>query len=278
MPELPEVETVVRDLRPLLCGKEITRVVNSGARMRLPWKKEWSTLLQGQKVERLNRRGKWILIDLSKGECLIIHLGMTGQLCVFPGAEPLQDHTHLIFSLGNGAFQLRFRDVRRFGSAEVVASAQVEGFFLRKKIGPEPFGVDQSYWLGRLMQSSRNLKAILLDQQILSGVGNIYADESLFDAGLHPERPGKSLTEKEALKLSKSIEKVLKKAIEKRGSTIRDYVGGSRLEGEFQDEFKVYGRDGEPCKRCKSLILRKVLAGRSSHFCPICQPMHLPRR
>ena len=278
MPELPEVETVVRDLRPLLADRLLANISKSGSKLRRPWKKEWGNQLEGKKILGLRRRGKWILMDISGDFCLIIHLGMTGQLCVFPRQEPLEDHTHLVFELGNGAYQLRFRDVRRFGSAELIPSAKVTDFFEKKHIGPEPFDVDPDYWHKAIKASKRNMKAILLDQQVVCGVGNIYADESLYAAGIHPARKGASLSHEESQKLIKCVEKVLKNAIEKRGSTIRDYIGGSRLKGGFQDEFMVYGRDEESCMKCNSKIHRQVLAGRSSHFCPKCQPAKPSKR
>lgn len=253
MPELPEVETVVRDLRPLLVGRTLDGVVVGKGKLRRAWDNNWDALVRGATVTAIGRRGKWIVIDLAAGPVLLVHLGMTGQLTVAAATEPHPTHLHLRFPLDD-ANELRFRDIRRFGSADVFTTgAELEAFFAGK-LGPEPFGLDAKYFCDAVQSSSRNLKAILLDQAILAGVGNIYADEACFRAKLHPTRLGSSLSNAEADRLRKCIEAVLTKAIEGRGSTIRDYVGGSGLRGEFQSEFAVYGRTGEPCRTCRTPV------------------------
>jgi formamidopyrimidine-DNA glycosylase len=220
----------------------------------------------------VHRRGKWIVLALDGGCHLIIHLGMTGQLRVLGRDEPMSAHTHLVLDLDPGRTQLRFRDVRRFGSASMIADhAGLEHFFEKVGLGPEPFEMDTKYWRERLAGTARFLKAVLLDQRVLAGVGNIYADESLFEARLHPGRRGRELRAPEADRLRRALVKVLVRAIERNGSTIRDYVRGSGDEGGYQDEFRVYGRAGEPCRRCGTPILRLRMAGRSTHFCPRCQ-------
>ena len=273
MPELPEVETVVRDLIPLLTLKTIIKVEVPGKKLRRPWNPLWSQLLENQTIEKVARRGKWIIISLRSNLQLLIHLGMTGQLCVFNQKTPRQSHVNLVFSLDRGVEELRFRDIRRFGSADLFLSQQaLNEFFESRELGPEPFNIPEDYWLTTLAKSSRNLKAFLLDQKNITGVGNIYADESLFKSGLNPSRKAESLSKKEALMLAKCIREVLSCAIENRGSTIMNYVGGSGLMGGYQDEFQAYGRTGEPCRKCGQPIKKIVLAGRSTHFCPICQP------
>ncbi len=273
MPELPEVETVVRDLIPLLTLKTIVKVEVPGKKLRRPWNPLWSQLLENQTIEKIARRGKWIIISLRSNLQLLIHLGMTGQLCVFNQNTPRQSHVNLVFSLDRGVEELRFRDIRRFGSADLFLSQlALNEFFESRDLGPEPFNIPEDYWLTTLAKSSRNLKAFLLDQKNITGVGNIYADESLFKSGLNPSRKAESLSKKEALMLAKCIGEVLSSAIENRGSTIMNYVGGSGLMGGYQDEFQAYGRTGEPCKKCGQPIKKIVLAGRSTHFCPICQP------
>ena len=273
MPELPEVETVVRDLIPLLTLKTIIKVEVPGKKLRRPWNPLWSQLLENQIIEKVTRRGKWIIISLRSNLQLLIHLGMTGQLCVFNQKTPRQSHVNLVFSLDRGVEELRFRDIRRFGSADLFLSQQaLNEFFESRELGPEPFNIPEDYWLTTLAKSSRNLKAFLLDQKNITGVGNIYADESLFKSGLNPSRKAESLSKKEALMLAKCIGEVLSCAIENRGSTIMNYVGGSGLMGGYQDEFQAYGRTGEPCRKCGQPIKKIVLAGRSTHFCPICQP------
>lgn len=272
MPELPEVETVVRDLRPLLVGRKINAVRASKHKLRSPWKAAWNAQVTGQTVDRVERRGKWIVLDLRDGKRLVLHLGMTGQLTVVDAAQPRQDHVHLIFGL-DGEKELRFRDSRRFGSARVFPDQEaLEEFFEANKLGPEPFGLDPTAWRDALARTARNLKAVLLDQRVVAGVGNIYADESLFVARLHPGRQGKELTAAEATRLRKAIAEVLEQAIASRGSTIRDYVDGSGEAGGYQNSHRVYDRAGEPCPRCGVVIEVLRIAGRSSHFCPSCQP------
>ncbi|HEV3437740.1 MAG TPA: bifunctional DNA-formamidopyrimidine glycosylase/DNA-(apurinic or apyrimidinic site) lyase [Gemmata sp.] len=304
MPELPEVETVVRDLRPLLAGRIIRGVRQSKRKLRRPWKSDWNARVIGTRIEAIRRRGKWIVVELKRphpptlkrphpptpsprrrggvltlgGEGqdvaprLIIHLGMTGQFTAVPVTTPQPDHLHLVFELDNED-ELRFRDTRRFGSVTYhIDEAAVEGFFTENGLGPEPFGLDAEYFRAAVRRTSRNLKAILLDQTLAAGVGNIYADEACFRAKLHPGRKGKTLKPEECDRLREAVETVLTKAIESRGSTIRDYVGGSGLRGGFQNEFAVYGRTGEPCPVCATAVKCVRLAGRSSHFCTRCQP------
>ena len=275
MPELPEVETVVRDLRPLVVGRTIRAVTAGPRRLRHPWDAAWNARVAGAAVAAVTRRGKWIVLDLG-GPRLLIHLGMTGQLTVAPAAAPPADHTHLVFDLGDGR-QLRFRDVRRFGSAALFDTPAALDAFLADRLGPEPFGLDPDYFRAAVRKSARSLKAILLDQTVVAGVGNIYADEACFRAGLHPGRRGTSLSPADADRLREAIAAVLEQAIAGRGSTIRDYVGGSGLAGTYQAAHAVYGRTGEPCPTCRTGIGCVRLAGRSSHFCPRCQTIS-PRR
>jgi formamidopyrimidine-DNA glycosylase len=272
VPELPEVETVVREVRPLVVGRTFARITVSSQALRRAWSPQWGHDLLGQRVVAVSRRGKWIFIELAKSRVLVIHLGMTGQLTVVAETAPRQTHTHVVFKLGRTKQELRFRDIRRFGSVTLLPAGQtIEDHLTSIGLGPEPFGVETAYWRERLAGTQRNLKAILLDQRVVAGVGNIYADESLFAARLHPARPGRSLTVPEVRRLGKAVPKVLNLAIAKRGSTIRNYVGGSGLGGGFQDEFCVYGRTGQHCVRCRAAIAQIRLAGRSTHFCPRCQ-------
>jgi formamidopyrimidine-DNA glycosylase len=272
VPELPEVETIVRDLRPCLVGRRISAVTLSGLALRRRWSPNWNRQLLGRRVKEVRRRGKWILVGLDRDLCLVIHLGMTGQLCVMPARQPAVEHTHLAIDLDRGREQLRFRDVRRFGSASLLAGCgETEQFFADCGLGPEPFQVAPDYWRERLAATGRCLKAVLLDQRVLAGVGNIYADEALFEARLHPGRLARELSAREAGRLRRAVVTVLFRAIDKRGSSIRDYIGGSGLKGGYQEEFRVYGRTGKPCTRCRGAIKRIRLAGRSTHFCPRCQ-------
>ncbi|MCI0641685.1 MAG: bifunctional DNA-formamidopyrimidine glycosylase/DNA-(apurinic or apyrimidinic site) lyase [Gemmataceae bacterium] len=271
MPELPEVETVVRDLRGPLVGKRIAALVVSRKALRRPWRRAWNKSLIGRMFRSVERRGKWIMLDV-EGPMLLVHLGMTGQFTVCSAEDPRQDHTHLVFSLDKGGMELRFRDIRRFGSATLFPDLDaLTKSFVEDRLGPEPFDLDPVYWRQALAKTSRNLKAILLDQRVVAGVGNIYADESLFEARLHPTRLGKNLKLREIDRLREAIVAVLSRAIERRGSSIRDYVGGSGLQGKYQDEFRVYGRTDEDCWTCGTAITQFRLAGRSTHCCPRCQ-------
>jgi formamidopyrimidine-DNA glycosylase len=271
VPELPEVETVVRDLREPLVGRRLTTLTVSRRPLRRRWLGRWKSSLLGRTVRAVERRGKWILLDLD-GPVLLVHLGMTGQFVATSANRPRQDHTHLVFGLDDGINELRFRDIRRFGSVTFLAGRpEVEAFFKASGLGPEPFDLDPAYWRRCLARTGRTLKAILLDQRVVAGVGNIYADEALFEARLSPHLLGKQLDARRANRLRQAVVKVLRRAIDKRGSSIRDYVGGSGLTGAYQNEFRAYGRTGEPCPRCRTPIAQVRLAGRSTHFCPKCQ-------
>ena len=272
VPELPEVETVVRDLRPRLVGRTITAIRVGRKRLRRPWSPSWRPLLLGERVGAVRRRGKWIILELAGGSCLVVHLGMTGQFLVTPACTRRADHTHLVFRLDEGADELRFRDIRRFGSATAWPSLdEVERFFSRMKLGPEPFDLDARAWHKSLASTDRCLKAVLLDQRVVAGVGNIYADEALFEARLPPGRRASGLSRPEAERLRHAMVLVLKRGIARRGSSIRNYVGGSGRKGSYQEEFRAYGRTGKPCPRCRQAIVCVRLAGRATHYCPKCQ-------
>jgi len=270
VPELPEVETVVRDLRPLIVGRTITALRIGSKTLRKPWSPEWDAEVVGRTTTAIRRRGKWILADLDSGAVLLVHLGMTGQFTAVTAAEPKPDHLHFAFALSDGS-ELRYRDTRRFGSVQWIASDELVQLAFGEKLGHEPFDIPAAAFATALRSSNRNLKALLLDQSILAGVGNIYADESLFRAKVHPQTLGSALTKSQCDRLRVAVEAVIAKAIEGRGSTIRDYVGGSGLRGGYQDEFAVYGRTGEPCAKCGTAIEMTRVAGRASHFCPRCQ-------
>jgi formamidopyrimidine-DNA glycosylase len=273
VPELPEVETIVRDLRPVLVGRRISSVQRTSAvKLRRPWDSSWSGLLAGRQIDSIDRRGKWIVWRLEDGAFLVFHLGMTGQLTVVEADTALPDHLHLVINLEGSTQQIRFRDTRRFGSSTRFANlADLEAHFKENGLGPEPFGLDPKSWRSALAGTTRAIKSVLLDQTVVAGVGNIYADEALFVAQLHPMRRACDLSRTQAECLRIAIEEVLKAAIDKRGSTIRDYVGGSGLAGGYQEEFRAYNRKGEPCSRCGTLLAALRLGGRSAHYCPKCQ-------
>jgi formamidopyrimidine-DNA glycosylase len=273
VPELPEVETVVREIRPPLLGRRFTSVEVGDKHLRRRWSADWVPLVAGSRVQEVSRRGKWILLRLDRDRYLVFHLGMTGQLTVRPAKEPVLPHTHIVLGLDKGKAQLRFRDIRRFGSATVFPDREhLDEFFGKSGLGPEPWDLAPRYWRDCIQKTGRCLKAVLLDQRVVAGVGNIYADESLFTARLHPTQLGRETTAAEANRLRKAIVTVLDRAIDKRGSSIRNYVGGSGLRGNYQEEFRAYGRKGQPCPRCGQPIQCIRLAGRSTHFCARCQP------
>ena len=270
VPELPEVETVVRDLRPLLIGRTITAIRIGNKKLRKPWSPDWNAEVIGATTISIRRRGKWILADLDTGAVLLVHLGMTGQFTAVSAVEPEPDHLHFAFALSDGS-ELRYRDTRRFGSVQWIASDALVQLAFGEKLGHEPFDIPANAFARAMQSSNRSLKALLLDQSILAGVGNIYADESLFRAKLHPQILGSALTRAECNRLRLAVEAVIAKAIEGRGSTIRDYIGGSGLRGGYQREFAVYGRTGEPCGKCGTAIEVIRVAGRASHVCAKCQ-------
>jgi formamidopyrimidine-DNA glycosylase len=270
MPELPEVETVARDLRPLLVGRTLVGLTRSRKALRQNWSKAWEAKLLGRRVEAVRRRGKWLLVELDGGPFLMVHLGMTGRFTVVPPEAPREPHTHLVFRLDN-AHQLRFRDARRFGSVTYFPDRPSWEAFLATRLGPEPWDLTPAAFRSALKNTRRAIKAVLLDQTVVAGVGNIYADEACFDARIDPRRLGCAVRPAEADRLLLAVRGVLDRAIEAKGSSIRDYVGGSGRRGEYQDRFAAYGRTGEPCPRCGTPIEVVRLAGRSTHFCPRCQ-------
>lgn len=272
MPELPEVETVVRSLRPKLVGKWIKTARRGRHQLRKPWIVHWTQQISDTQIVSLERRGKWILIKLSKESChLVIHLGMTGRLQVCNSIEQVLPHTHLVFPLTGGDEELRYIDPRRFGSVRLCQAVDNHRFPEESELGMEPFEKYSKQLEERFLASSRSLKAILLDQSVMAGVGNIYADEALFRARLNPEWRGNSLTSQKIRSLVSAVQKVLQYAIDAHGSTILSFYYGDGEAGGFQNEFKVYGRTGLPCYRCGIAIKQMKLGGRSTHWCPACQ-------
>jgi formamidopyrimidine-DNA glycosylase len=270
MPELPEVETVARDLRPLLVGRSLAGLQKSRKALRQVWDKAWEKKLVGRRVEAIHRRGKWLLVELDGGAFLMVHLGMTGRFTVVEPGVSAEPHTHLVFRLDN-AHELRFRDARRFGSVTYFPDRTSWEGFLSGRLGPEPWDLTPAAWRAALKRTRRSIKAVLLDQTVIAGVGNIYADEACFAARIDPRRCGNVLQPAEADRLLLAVRRVLDRAIESRGSSIRDYVGGSGRRGEYQDRFLVYGRAGKPCPQCGRPIRRVRMGGRSTHYCPRCQ-------
>ena len=271
MPELPEVESVRRGLAPVLEGRRLRRVEIADARLTRPFDPgEVARALEGERVKALDRRGKYLVVRFESGRALLIHLRMTGSL--LHGDLRDDPYRRAVVRLDDGS-DVAYRDVRRFGTWLLLEPAEVEPY-LDARVGAEPleraFGA--AALAARLAKRRAPVKAALLDQRTLAGVGNIYADEALWRARIHPLREARSLDADEVKALRKGVRDALQLGIRRQGSTLRDYRlpdGGS---GGMQAEFKVYGRAGEPCERCGTPIERIRVAGRGTWHCPFCQP------
>jgi formamidopyrimidine-DNA glycosylase len=272
MPELPEVETIVQGLKEKITGQRISRVTLNLSKIIRSDLKEFLNSLPGQFIERVWRRGKFIIIDLSRDQSLIVHLGMTGQLTYVSSAAPLLKHTHLILQLeNNDLYQLRYRDLRQFGYIRLADSDQLKDVESLTKLGPEPFELALEQFTHLIGVHRGRIKPLLLDQSLIAGLGNIYADEILYRAQIHPRQSADSLTTLQLKKLYHAMREVLVAAIEKGGSSVQDYVTSDGELGEYQLLHQVYHRQGQPCFRCGALIVRDKVGGRSTHYCPQCQ-------
>jgi formamidopyrimidine-DNA glycosylase len=290
MPELPEVEITRRRIEPLLVGRMIERVDTTGDHyFFITPTDELRRRLVGRRVLRLDRRGKYLLAHLDDGRRLLLHLGMTGQL--FSGEvtsvrllsataraslapeeqrrfEP-DAHTHLRFRFGDGGAEVFFRDVRKFGKVQLLTADEPNERLDR--LGVDALEVTPELLFGASRKRRASIKALLLDQSVLAGVGNIYADEALFLAGVRPGRRAARLTRRESERLSEGLRRVLARSIETGGSSISDYVAPDGSDGAYQDERRVYARTGLACHACGTTIARRIVAQRSSHYCPSCQ-------
>ncbi len=288
MPELPEVETVVRDLCALVIGRRIERAVVGLAKM-VPTGAAALEQRLGEAVFRaVDRRGKFIVFSLSRNLRLVVHLKMTGQFLWHEADQPQPDHVHVRFHLAGpekahpdggldcpfaeGPRELLFRDPRQFGRLRCFTEAEYNAWLAEEGPGPDPYELSVSDFRALLARRAGRIKPLLLDQRLISGVGNIYADEALFAARVHPMTPARDLTPTRARRLHRELLRILTEAIELRGSTTRDYVGPRGIGGQYQNEHQVYGRDGQPCPVCGARIIRLVVAGRGTFICPRCQP------
>ncbi len=270
MPELPEVETVMRGLEPVWHGQVFTRVTFNRPDLRRPLPDGLGQRLTGATVVRLGRRAKYGLIETDRGDTLVLHLGMSGRMRVDP--QSIEKHDHIVFETGNGRV-VAFNDARRFGSLDLVPTASAHVHPLLAGIGPEPLGPDFGHGLLQAIFAARMApaKAILLDQRLIAGLGNIYVCEALYRAGIHPETPGGQVPDARLQRLAQAIPAVLNEAIAAGGSTLRDHAAPDGTLGYFQKDFAVYGREGEGCAVCTTPVARIVQSGRSSFFCPTCQ-------
>ena len=268
MPELPEVETVANGVHERTRGQKILSVWTSGKPQTFKSSAELiAETLTGARIKKIHRVGKTIAFDLtrSSGESaqFLVHLGMTGRLLVSPPDTPIPPHTHAVLALSGGR-EVRFVDARRFGRLSVQTSAY-EG------PGLEPLTISPEDFIGLFRGRKTPIKAALLNQSLLHGVGNIYADESLFRAGIRPRRQAARLTRAELTKLREELIVVLHHAIKLGGSSVSDYVDADGVRGFFQLEHRVYSRTGKPCLVCQTLVKKITIGGRSTHFCPVCQ-------
>lgn len=265
MPELPEVETVVRTLRPKLLGRKINGVDLRRPDILRPAGFDLPGELSGRVIRSIDRRGKRIIFGLDNANRFYVHLGMSGQLMVERPEVAVRNHTHLIIRTDAG--ELRFRDPRRFGGVWWIGKSASHD----DDIGPEPLTITPKQFAARLAKTTRAIKVALLDQKLVAGLGNIYVDESLFTAGIHPVTPSHKLTKEQIGRLNRAIKATLRRAIRLRGSTLRDYRDANGSIGDYQHRHQVYDRAGQPCHKCKKPISRIVLGGRSTHFCARCQ-------
>jgi formamidopyrimidine-DNA glycosylase len=293
MPELPEVETVRLGLAPILVGNSFASVEQRRHDLRFPLPKHFAERLRGRKVDALDRRAKYLLARLDDGEVLVMHLGMTGRFSIdtrngksielgeFENEQrPAPKHEHIVFHLADGT-DVRYSDTRRFGLMDLIPGEKLPAHALFKGLGIEPLsaGFTPEWLAGRLKGKATSIKAALVDQKLIAGLGNIYACEALFRAGISPLRLAGTLATKtgkptRAIEaLVKSIRAVLADAIKAGGSTLRDYARADGRLGRFQHSFKVYGREGKPCRKkgCRGTVRRIVQSGRSTFYCPNCQ-------
>lgn len=282
MPELPEVETVLRGLAAVLEGRTILKATVNRPDLRWPFPENMAGRISGQKISKLWRRSKYILADLSSGESLLVHLGMSGRILI--SGDPLgkfvhdhpaaQKHDHVIFDIDNGA-RITFNDPRRFGAMDLLRTDSAEHHPLLRDIGPEPLSnaFNETYLIERLKKKNSAIKSVLLDQKIVAGLGNIYVCEALYRAGISPKRLAGKTAEKRLAALVPIIRQVLDEAINAGGSSLRDFRQADGELGYFQHTFKVYGREGLPCLTagCDHEVERIVQSGRSSFYCRNCQ-------
>ena len=275
MPELPEVETVAQGLRRRALGRRIVSVEIRHAAVIVGPPEEFVSTLEGRTLSKVSRTGKAIAVELTADNglpphFLLVRLGMTGQLTVVPHDAPIEPHTHVFMHLDDGREELRFRDARRFGRLRSLTLAELEK--VMGSLGPDAQRVTEPQFLAAMKSRKGAIKSWLMNQNLVAGLGNIYADEALFEARIHPlTQPGRVSADK-AHQLYKAVRKVLDRAVALGGTTFSDYMDIEGRPGAFLSKWKVYQHTGEPCRRCKQAIRRIVVGGRSSHFCPQCQP------
>lgn len=275
MPELPEVETIRRILAPQLTGRVIQHVdIRNAQVIAHPEASVFAASLEGQRIDDLTRRGKFLTLRLESGDRLTLHLRMTGQLLVMPAETPIEKHTHLIFTLSDGR-QLRLIDVRRFGRVWFLRAQEADTVTGQAELGPEPTdpALTAEYLEEKLGARRSPIKEMLLDQTIVAGIGNIYSDEILFAARLHPQEKCAALSTAEWARLAEKIREVMAWAVDVSAMTAEEYLRGQGKAYRSMPYLRVYGRAGQPCPVCGTLLEKVTVGGRSSCYCPICQRM-----
>jgi formamidopyrimidine-DNA glycosylase len=275
VPELPEVETIRSRLAPGLTGRKLERVEILDPRLTRPEPPELvAAALEGERVTDVHRRGKYLVVVFESGRHLLVHLRMTGNV-LHPAPEGREDDPHVraVVRLDDGS-DVIYRDVRRFGTWDLLEPGDLDAYFAARRLGVEPLGRSfTAEALGRALAGRKApVKAALLDQRAAAGVGNIYADEALWYARVNPLTPAGELDEEQVAALRHGVRKALQLGIRRQGATLRDYRGADGSRGRMQDEFRVYGREGEPCERCGAPIAKTRVAGRGTSYCPVCQP------
>lgn len=286
MPELPEVEVSRRGLIPHLLNRKISRINVGSKNLRLPIpRQQLAQFIQDQTITAINRRGKYLVFSCHNQAVILVHLGMTGRLGIFPGQSPPAVHDHLVFHLDNG-MEMRYNDSRRFGCIQVMSPSQCREHDPFAHLGPEPLPTEKGpfpsmvdphllftveYLCQKAGKKLTPIKNLLMDGGLVVGIGNIYANEILFATGILPTTAAGSLGRDKWTAISRASRQILSQAIKEGGSTIRDYISSSGKPGYFQLKLKVYGRAGEPCCRCRTLITKTLISGRATFFCPTCQ-------
>jgi formamidopyrimidine-DNA glycosylase len=270
MPELPEVETTLRGLEPVMAGQTLKGAVVRERRLRWPVPRNLNALVRGQRVQKLSRRGKYLLVELQRGT-LLLHLGMSGSFHIVPPEQALRTHDHIDFLISSDTC-VRFNDPRRFGSIHYLRGDPFQHPLLAK-LGPEPLSPEfNGSYLWRAARGRRvAIKALLMNSHIVVGVGNIYANEALFLAGIHPTRAAGRIALPRMTLLVESVAKVLRQAITQGGTTLRDFTSGDGQPGYFQQALQVYGRAEQPCNRCGTSVRLKQQGQRATYYCPSCQ-------
>jgi formamidopyrimidine-DNA glycosylase len=271
MPELPEVETVMRGLRKTVSGRTVSGVSVKPTAHVFPEPSTFTKMLTGATFTGFRRRGKNILIDLSNDHTLWVHLKMTGHFYYLPSPDPTGKHDHVIFDFDGDKHTLRFNDYRRFGRLRLFPTAEIMNQPGLAELGPEPLELSADDFVAMCRRRGRMLKPALLDQTFIAGIGNIYADESLYLSRLHPRRLTDSISPRKLRELHGHIQYLLSRAIRLMGTSVDTFTGVNGQPGRFQKYLQVYGREGEGCLRCDKPIRREKIGSRSAHYCPACQ-------